>query len=63
MMMDCSEKWENSANKEEKETEKNFYTFQIEEGKMKNLGALRKNYEEAKKKVEQLQSFRRFKLY
>lgn len=42
---------------------KNFYTFQIKESKMKNLVALRKNYEEAKKKVELMRSSRRFKPY
>ncbi|XP_056639131.1 ribosomal RNA-processing protein 7 homolog A [Diorhabda sublineata] len=42
---------------------KNFYTFQIRESKMKNIATLRKNYEEAKKKVEMMKQARRFKPY
>lgn len=42
---------------------KNFYTFQIRESKMKNLAVLRKNFEEAKKKVEIMKGSRRFKPY
>jgi len=41
----------------------NFYTFQIRESKLKNLATLRKNYEDAKKKVTLMKSSRRFKPY
>ncbi|CAG9767988.1 unnamed protein product [Ceutorhynchus assimilis] len=41
----------------------NFYTFQIKQSKQKNLTMLRKNYEEAKKKVTLMKSSRRFKPY
>jgi len=49
--------------KSKKKELKNFYTFQIREGKMKNLAVLRKNFEEAKKKVEIMKNSRRFKPY
>ncbi|XP_050315782.1 ribosomal RNA-processing protein 7 homolog A [Anthonomus grandis grandis] len=42
---------------------KNFYSFQIKESKKKNLEVLKKNYEEAKKKVNLMKSQRRFKPY
>ncbi|XP_030750451.1 ribosomal RNA-processing protein 7 homolog A [Sitophilus oryzae] len=42
---------------------KNFYTFQIRESKMKNIVQLRKNYEEAKKKVALMRASRKFKPY
>ncbi|KAL1501697.1 hypothetical protein ABEB36_006979 [Hypothenemus hampei] len=42
---------------------KNFYTFQLKERKMKNLTELRKNFEEAKKKINLMKSSRRFKPY
>lgn len=41
----------------------NFYTFQIKESKQKNLAKLRKNYEDAKKKVNLMKNSRRFKPY
>lgn len=55
-----NEKMKTGAKKKEL---KNFYTFQIRESKMKNLGALRKNFEEAKKKVAIMKGSRRFKPY
>lgn len=41
----------------------NFYTFQIRESKKKNLAVLRRNFEEAKKKVEIMKNSRRFRPY
>ncbi|CAH0546252.1 unnamed protein product [Brassicogethes aeneus] len=55
-----NEKVKESSKKKEL---KNFYTFQIRESKMKNIANLRKNYEEAKKKVTEMKSARRFKPY
>lgn len=40
---------------------KNFYTFQIREGKMKKIAELRKNFEEAKEKVNLIKKSRKFK--
>ncbi|XP_066257620.1 ribosomal RNA-processing protein 7 homolog A [Euwallacea similis] len=42
---------------------KNYYKFQIKESKMKDLAMLRKNYDEAKKKVQMMKNSRRFKPY
>ncbi|CAH1117397.1 unnamed protein product [Phaedon cochleariae] len=42
---------------------KNFYTFQIRESKMENIAKLRKNFEEAKKKVNLMKEARKFKPY
>ncbi|KAJ8942030.1 hypothetical protein NQ318_002784 [Aromia moschata] len=42
---------------------KNFYTFQIRESKMKNIVELRKNFEEAKKKVSLMKQARKFRPY
>ncbi|EEB10461.1 conserved hypothetical protein [Pediculus humanus corporis] len=39
----------------------NFYTFQIKESKMKNLVALRKKFEEDKRKIAAMKEARRFK--
>lgn len=55
-----NEKIDKGAKKKEL---KNFYTFQIRESKMKDLAELRKSYEEAKTKVKQMKSVRRFKPY
>ncbi|ERL93041.1 ribosomal RNA-processing protein 7 homolog A [Dendroctonus ponderosae] len=49
--------------KKRKKELKNFYTFQIKEGKMKNLTLLRKNFEDAKKRVEAMKSSRKFRPY
>ncbi|KAH8349310.1 hypothetical protein KR084_007912, partial [Drosophila pseudotakahashii] len=40
---------------------KNFYTFQIREGKMQNIVEMRKKFEEDKRKIELLKQSRRFK--
>ncbi|CAG9863147.1 unnamed protein product [Phyllotreta striolata] len=55
-----NEKTQKSTKKKEL---KNFYTFQIRESKMKNIAVLRKNFEEAKKKVELMKQARKFKPY
>ncbi|XP_044752699.1 uncharacterized protein LOC123312373 [Coccinella septempunctata] len=47
--------------KKKKKLNKNFYTFQIKESKMKNLAALMEGYEEAKRKVAKMKRNRLFK--
>lgn len=54
---------EKMVEKTKKKELQNFYTFQIRESKMKNIATLRKNYEEAKKKVNAMKTARRFKPY
>nr|CAH7757574.1 unnamed protein product [Callosobruchus chinensis] len=57
-------KLKDKATKASKRKElKNFYTFQIRESQMKNIATLRKNFEEAKKKVNLMKQSRRFKPY
>ncbi|CAH2000298.1 unnamed protein product [Acanthoscelides obtectus] len=52
---------EKTAKSSKKKELKNFYTFQIRESQMKHIATLRKNFEEAKKKVNLMKQSRRFK--
>lgn len=52
---------EQFSHKKKKKQNKNFYTFQIKESKMKNLTVLMKEYEESKKKVAKMKQNRLFK--
>ncbi|XP_063919842.1 ribosomal RNA-processing protein 7 homolog A [Zophobas morio] len=47
--------------KSRKKELKNFYTFQIKEQKMKNIIALRKNFQDSKEKVNLMKKMRNFK--
>jgi ribosomal RNA-processing protein 7 len=47
--------------KSKKKELKNFYTFQLKEQKMKNIIALRKNFQDSKEKVNLMKKLRNFK--
>ncbi|KAJ8966171.1 hypothetical protein NQ314_003703 [Rhamnusium bicolor] len=51
----------NNKTAQNKKELKNFYTYQIRESKIKNIATLRKNFEEAKNKVNLMKKARRFK--
>lgn len=60
-MENPDQKFKRSDKKKKKDTElKNFYRFQVREEKMKQLGQLRKKFEEDKKKVERMKATRKF---
>ncbi|XP_066149012.1 ribosomal RNA-processing protein 7 homolog A [Euwallacea fornicatus] len=49
--------------KKQRKEHTNYYKFQIKENKMKDLTMLKKNYDEAKKRVQIMKSARKFKPY